>query len=42
MEKPVPETPTAEIVMLAAPEFVRVSDCNPVLPTAMIPKLTLA
>jgi hypothetical protein len=42
MAKPVPETPADEIVILAAPEFVRVIDCNPLLPTATLPKLTLA
>jgi hypothetical protein len=42
MAKPGPEALADEIVMLAVPEFVRVSDCNPVLPTAMLPKLTLA
>lgn len=39
--KPVPETPADEIVMLAVPEFVRVMDCDPLLPTATLPKLTL-
>ena len=40
--KPVPEALADEIVMLAVPEFVRVIDCNPLLPTATLPKLTLA
>ncbi len=39
--KPEPETPADEIVMLAVPEFVRVIDCDPLLPTATLPKLTL-
>ena len=41
MEKPVPETLAEEIVMLAVPEFVRAIDCDPLLPTATLPKLTL-
>jgi hypothetical protein len=41
MAKPVPETLAAEIVMLAVPEFVRVIGCDPVLPTATLPKLML-
>jgi hypothetical protein len=41
MAKPVPETLAEEIVMLAVPEFVRVMDCDPLLPTATLPKLTL-
>jgi len=40
--KPVPEALADEIVMLAVPEFVRVIDCNPLLPTATLPKLTFA
>jgi hypothetical protein len=40
--KPVPEALADEIVMLAVPEFVRVIDCDPLLPTATLPKLTLA
>jgi hypothetical protein len=41
MAKPVPETLAEEIVMLAVPEFVMVMDCEPLLPTATLPKLTL-
>jgi hypothetical protein len=41
MAKPEPETLAEEIVMLAVPEFVRVMDCEPLLPTATFPKLTL-
>jgi hypothetical protein len=41
MAKPFPETPADEIVMLAVPEFVSVMDCDPLLPTATLPKLTL-
>ncbi len=41
MAKPVPETLAEEIVMPAVPEFVRVMDCEPWLPTATFPKLTL-
>ena len=41
MAKPEPETLAEEIVMLAVPEFVRVMDCDPLLPTATLPKLTL-
>jgi len=41
MAKPVPETPAEEIVMLAVPEFVRVIGCDPLLPTATLPKLML-
>jgi hypothetical protein len=41
MAKPEPETLAAEIVMLAVPELVRVMDCDPLLPTATLPKLTL-
>jgi hypothetical protein len=41
MAKPVPETLADEIVMLAVPEFVKVRDCDPVLPAATLPKLTL-
>lgn len=40
MPKPVPETLAEEIVTLAVPEFVRVMDCDPLLPTATLPKLT--
>lgn len=39
MVKLVPETPAEEIVTLAVPEFVRVIGCDPVLPTATLPKL---
>ena len=41
MTKPEPEELAEEIVMLAVPEFVRVMDCDPLLPTATLPKLTL-
>jgi hypothetical protein len=41
MAKPEPETLAEEIVMLAVPEFVRVIGCDPLLPTATLPKLTL-
>jgi hypothetical protein len=41
MAKPVPETLAEEIIMLAVPEFVRVMDCDPLLPTATLPKLTV-
>ncbi len=41
MAKLVPETPAEEIVILAVPEFVRVIGCDPVLPTATLPKLML-
>ena len=41
MAKPEPETLAEEIVMLAVPEFVTVMDCDPLLPTATLPKLTL-
>jgi hypothetical protein len=40
--KPVPETLAAEIVTLAVPEFVRVMDTDPLVPTRRLPKLTLA
>jgi len=39
--KPEPETLAEEIATLAVPEFVRVMDCDPLLPTATLPKLTL-
>ncbi len=39
--KLVPETPAEEIVILAVPEFVRVIGCDPVLPTATLPKFML-
>jgi hypothetical protein len=42
MAKPVPEALADEIVTLALPVFVRVIGCNPLLPTATLPKLTLA
>jgi hypothetical protein len=38
---PEPDIPAEEIVMLPVPEFVRVMDCDPLLPTATLPKLTL-
>jgi hypothetical protein len=41
MAKLAPETSAEEIVMLAVPEFVRVIGCDPVLPTATLPKLML-
>jgi hypothetical protein len=41
MAKPVPEALADEIVTLVLPEFVRVIGCNPLLPTATLPKLTL-
>jgi hypothetical protein len=41
MAKPVPETLAEEIVMLTVPEFVRVICCDPLLPTARLPKLML-
>ena len=41
MAKPVPEALPDEIVTLVLPEFVRVIGCNPLLPTATLPKLTL-
>jgi hypothetical protein len=41
MAKLVPETPAEEIVIPAVPEFVRVIGCDPVLPTATLPKLML-
>lgn len=41
MAKPEPETLAEEIVMLVVPEFVRVMDCDPLLPTATLPKLAL-
>ena len=41
MAKPVPETLADEIVILAVAELVRVIGCNPLLPTATLPKLTL-
>lgn len=40
--KLVPDTPIDETVMLAVPELVRVIDCDPLLPTPTLPKLTLA
>jgi hypothetical protein len=39
--KPVPEALADEIVILAVAELVRVIGCNPLLPTATLPKLTL-
>jgi hypothetical protein len=41
MAKPEPEALAEEIVMLAVPEFVRATDCDPWLPTPTLPKLTL-
>jgi hypothetical protein len=41
MAKPEPETLAEEIVRLAVPEFVRVMDCDALLPTATLPKLAL-
>ena len=41
MAKPVPEALADEIVILAVVELVRVIGCNPLLPTATLPKLTL-
>jgi hypothetical protein len=41
MAKPVPETLAEETVILAVPAFVRVMDCDPLLPRATLPKLTL-
>jgi len=41
MAKPVPEALADEIVILAVAELVRVIGCNPLLPTATLPKLTL-
>jgi hypothetical protein len=40
--KPAPEAPIDETVMLAVPELVRATDCDPLLPTATLPKVTLA
>jgi hypothetical protein len=39
--KLLPATPAEEIVMLAVPEFVMVIGCDPLLPTATLPKLML-
>lgn len=39
--KPVPLAPTAEIVALALPVFVKVIVCWPLLPTATFPNVTL-
>ena len=41
MPNPVPEAVACEIVTLAEPEFVSVIVCDPLLPTATEPKLTL-
>jgi len=41
IEKLEPDTLAEEIVTLVVPEFVRVMDCDPLLPTATLPKLTL-
>jgi len=38
---PVPDALTAETVTLAVPEFVSVIVCDPLLPTAILPKLTV-
>lgn len=42
MLKPVPDAVACEIVTFADPEFVNVIVCDPLLPTATEPKLTLA
>lgn len=42
MLKPAPVAVTPEIVVLAVPEFVSVMVCDPVLPTATLPKAALA
>ncbi len=42
MLKPVPDAVACEMVMLAVPEFVNVIVCEPLLPTAIEPKFTLA
>lgn len=42
MLKPAPEALAAEIVSVALPEFVRVMFCVVLLPTSILPKLTLA
>jgi hypothetical protein len=39
--KPVPDALAAVIVTLAVPEFVSVTDCDALLPSATLPKLTL-
>lgn len=41
MLKPAPEAVACEIVILAVPEFVRVTDKVPLLPTTTLPKLPL-
>jgi len=41
MLKPVPEAEAAEMVTLAVPEFVSVTDCEPLVPTGTLPKFTL-
>jgi hypothetical protein len=41
MLKPVPDAVACEIMTLADPEFVSVIVCDPLLPTATEPKLTL-
>ena len=41
IEKLAPDALAEEIVMLVVPEFVRVMACDPLVPTAMLPKLTL-
>ncbi len=40
--KPVPLKLTADMVRLALPELLRVTLCEPLLPTGTFPKLTLA
>ncbi len=39
---PTPEALAADIVTVAVPEFVRVIETDPLLPTSRFPKLTLA
>jgi len=41
MLKPVPDAAAAEIVTLADPEFVMVTDAEPLVPTGTLPKFTL-
>lgn len=42
IENPVPEALACEIVTLAVPEFINVTDWLPLLPTLTEPKLTVA
>lgn len=42
MLKPAPVVVTPEMVVLAFPEFVSVTVCEPVLPTATLPKAAMA